>query len=307
MKRMKLGESFRKFAQDVGGALSSLARGELTISERMISKHLEDFRMSLMESDVAYDVAEEIIEGIKRELIGGRKGIGESTHKIVEDSLRKILLKILEPSRIDFDRMVEEMEKPINIVFVGVNGTGKTSTIAKIGKRLIDMGYSVVFASADTFRAGAEEQIDEHASKLGVRVIKHRYGADPAAVIYDAVSHARARGIDFVLSDTAGRSHTNVNLMDQLSKICRVTKPQLVIFVDDATVGNDAVERARRFNSALNISGCVLTRFDLDVKGGTAISISSCIRKPIFFITKGQRYTDIEKFDPDGYVRRIMS
>ena len=189
---------------------------------------------------------------------------------------------------------------------MGVNGTGKTTTIAKVAKRLLNAGYSVVIASADTYRAGAAEQIEEHASRLGVKVIKHQYGADPAAVVYDAVKYAKANRRDVVLADTAGRMHTSVNLMEQLKKICRVTNPDMVVFVDEAIAGNDAVERAKRFNELIGIDASILTKADIDDKGGAAISIAHSTSKPIIFLGTGQGYENLEKFDANSFVERLL-
>jgi len=181
--------------------------------------------VALLESDVALEVAEEIVGYVKSELVGSNYKIGGNKKDIVEQALRKALINVLNVGTLDFDDLIEQSNKPINIVFVGVNGTGKTTTISKIAKRLKDKGYSVVLAAGDTFRAGAIEQLQRHADNLGLKMIKHQEGGDPAAVIYDSLEYAKARKIDVVLADTAGRMHTNINLMDQLKKICRVSPP----------------------------------------------------------------------------------
>jgi fused signal recognition particle receptor len=302
--RSKLASFSRSVAGSIGEKAKAFADGEFILDEKDIRKPLDELFFSLLESDVAYEVAEEIVKLVRNELVGKRRKWMEKKKDVAREALKRSILSIL--SSFDFDGFIERAEKPVNIVFVGVNGTGKTSVIAKFAHMLKRRGYSVVLASGDTYRAGATEQIDEHAKKLGVKLIKHGYGADPAAVVWDAVAYARARRKDFVLADTAGRTHTNINLMEQLRKICRVTSPELIIFVDDATAGNDAIERARRFDEALNISGSVLTKIDADPKGGTAISISFCTGKPILFLTHGQRYDDIMKFDPEWLVERIL-
>ena len=197
-------------------------------------------------------------------------------------------------------------EKPFVIVFVGFNGSGKTTTIAKLAHWLKKNGLSVVIAASDTFRAGAIEQLEEHAKRVGVRVIKHDYGADPAAVAYDAIQHAKARGIDVVLVDTAGRNELNRNLMDEMRKIVRVTKPDLVIFVGDALAGNAVVEQARQFNDAVRIDGVILTKLDADARGGAALSISHAIGAPILFVGVGQGYDDLKPFDEKWFVDRIF-
>jgi fused signal recognition particle receptor len=202
---------------------------------------------------------------------------------------------------------VERLERPVHIVFVGINGTGKTTSIAKLTHRLLKSGHTVVLAAGDTFRAGAIDQLGIHASRLGVKMIKHQAGADPAAVIYDAVQYAKAHKIDFVLSDTAGRMHTNLNLMSQMEKICRVNTPDLIIFVDEAVAGNDAVERAAQFNEAVPIDGSILTKIDADAKGGAAISIAYITGKPILFFGIGQHYEDLKKFDPNWFVDQLFN
>lgn len=242
--------------------------------------------------------------------MGKRRKIGEDVEKIVENSLKDAIRDVLVCGDDfwggDFDKLFDTKDRPTHLLFVGVNGTGKTTTIAKMANYLMKKGYSVVLAAGDTYRAGAIQQLDEHAKRLNVKVIKHRPGGDPAAVLYDALAYAKARNIDAVLSDTAGRMHTNVNLMEQLRKICRVAPPDLTIFVDDATAGNDAVERAKRFLSITNFDGSILTKLDADTKGGAAISISYETKKPILFFGVGQGYDDLVKFDPDWLIERIF-
>jgi fused signal recognition particle receptor len=293
----------------VGEKVSALASGEVIISDEKVGEILDELEIALLESDVAFEVVGEIRESLKSRLSGKRKKIGESLYKIVENELKETLLEILEKNQFDFDDFVSKRlkeKKPLNIIFVGVNGTGKTTTIAKVAKRLMGK-YNIVIAAGDTFRAGAIEQIEEHAKRLGIRLIKHSHGSDPAAVIFDALKHAESRGIDIVLADTAGRMHTKKNLLDQLEKIKRVTKPDLVIFVDESIAGNDAVERARMFNEMIGIDGCILTKIDADPKGGTAISIAYTTQKPILFIGTGQSYEDLVKFDAKWLVERIFS
>jgi len=280
---------------------------EIIIDEKTIKEPLLELEMALLESDVAIDVAEEIISTIQTDLIGTKRKLRERSENIVEDALKDALLKVVSFNPLDFDEVINVAEKPVHIVFIGVNGTGKTTTIAKIADRLKKQNHSVVIAAADTFRAGAIEQIEHHAEKLGIKIIKHQQGADPAAVAYDSIEYAKARHIDVVLTDTAGRMHTNINLMDQLKKICRITPPDLVIFVDEAIAGNDAVERATLFNKTVPFNGSILTKIDADAKGGAAISIAHATSKPILFLGTGQEYKDLEKFNPDWLIKRLLT
>jgi len=279
---------------------------ERELDEKSLEKPLQTFELSLIESDVAVPVAESIISSVKAELLGTKMGRRANVDKILGSALRKAMIKALSVDEFDFDGYIKKAEKPVSIVFVGVNGTGKTTTIAKVAQRLKKQGYSVVIASADTYRAGATEQIEVHAERLNLKVIKHQLGGDPAAVVYDGVQYARARHKDVVLADTAGRMHTNVNLMEELKKISRVTNPDLVIFVDEAIAGNDAVERAKKFNETMSIDGSILTKIDVDAKGGAAISIAHTTGKPILFLGTGQEYDDLVKFQPEWLVDRLL-
>ncbi len=279
---------------------------EFIIEESTVKDILWELEMALLESDVALPVAEKIVESIKLELVGTRRKIGSDTNKIVEEALKKAILKVISVDSFDFDEFIRKANKPVSIVFVGVNGTGKTTTIAKMAERFKSQNYSVVIAAGDTFRAGAIEQIDRHAQALGIKIIKHQEGSDPAAIIYDAIQFAKAKHKDVVLADTAGRMHTNINLMDQLKKVCRVNNPDLIIFVDEAIAGNDAVERANLFNNAVPFNGSILTKADADSKGGAAISISYTTGKPILFLGMGQTYKDLVKFEPQWLISRLF-
>ena len=306
----KLRTKLRDFSKSIEHKISEKGKaaleGETILSEKDLKEPLEYLETALLESDVALSVVEELIAGVKGELAGKRKKWGVNTAKVVKKAIRDALVRVANVDKLDFDEFVDKSEKPVNIVFVGVNGTGKTTSIAKVAKKLLGNGHSVVLASADTYRAGATEQIEEHASNLGIKVVKHQYGADPTAVVYDAVKYAEANKMDVVLADTAGRMHTAVNLMEQLKKICRVTKPDLVIFVDEAMAGNDAVERAKKFDDAVGIDGSILAKADVDAKGGTAISIAHSTSKPILFLGTGQGYDDLVTFDTDWLVDRLL-
>jgi fused signal recognition particle receptor len=249
-------------------------------------------------------VVEEIKRKIKTELYRLQTSKRDASLKIKE-ALKSTITKVLASNQFDFYKKIEG-EKPFVIMFVGVNGSGKTTAIAKLAWDLNNKGKSCALGACDTFRAGAIEQLALHANRLGVKLIKHKPRADPAAVAYDAIEHARAKGGDVVLLDTAGRMHTNVNLMDEMAKIKRVAKPHLTLFVGDALTGNDAVEQAKRFDEAVGIDGTILTKIDVDAKGGAALSIAYTIKKPLLFIGTGQNYKDQILFDPRWMVNRLF-
>ncbi|MFH1134201.1 MAG: signal recognition particle-docking protein FtsY [Nanoarchaeota archaeon] len=254
-----------------------------------------DLEIMLMENNVAVEVIEKIKEDLQERLVDKplRRGKLEET---VEASLVQSLRSLFDVEQVDLIARIRK-KRPFVICFVGVNGSGKTTTIAKLAHYLKGKGMSCVLAAGDTFRAASHEQLQIHADNLGVKLIKHDYGADPAAVAFDAIEHARAKDKDVVLIDTAGRQHSNQNLMDELRKVIRVAKPDLKIFVGDSLTGNDCIEQAREFNSAVGIDGIVLSKVDVDEKGGAAISISYVTRRPIMFIGTGQEYADLEPFE----------
>ncbi|WP_323191131.1 signal recognition particle-docking protein FtsY [Halostella sp. PRR32] len=284
----------------------SLATGKFVIEEEDLEDPLWELKMALLESDVEMSVAEEILDNIRDELVGETRRFTESTGAVVEDALGEALLDVINVGQFDFDERVAEAEKPLVIIFTGVNGVGKTTSIAKLSQYLERRGYSSVLANGDTYRAGANEQIQEHAENLNKKIIAHEQGGDPAAVIYDAVEYAEANDVDVVLGDTAGRLHTNEGLMDQLEKIGRVVGPDMTLFVDEAVAGQDAVQRAKQFDDAAEVDGSILTKADADSQGGAAISISHVTGKPILFLGVGQGYDDLERFDPEEMVDRLL-
>ncbi|UCC92756.1 MAG: signal recognition particle-docking protein FtsY [Thermoplasmata archaeon] len=277
------------------------------LKEKKLDDLLDDLEVILLESDVALPVAEEIKEVLKAELVGRRLKRDVDVDEFIESALRDSIRKVLAVDPVDLDIYVEQHDKPVVLMFVGVNGTGKTTAIARIAHRYKQKGRSVVLAAGDTFRAGAIEQLTIHSERLGVKIIKHKAGSDPAAVAYDAVEHAKARYKDIVLIDTAGRMQTNVNLMDEMKKIQRIAKPDQVVFVGDSLAGNDAVEQARKFEEAVGIDFAILTKIDADAKGGAALSIAHAVGKPIAFVGTGQEYDDLEVFDPDWMVDRLFA
>lgn len=280
-----------------------------TISENDIEDVLFELELALLEGDVALEVAEQIVKSVKEDLIGRKIKRRGDVAEFTRDALKKAISDILVVEGPNLNELVQEAKKtgePLKIMFVGVNGTGKTTTISKIADHYVKEGYAPVIAASDTFRAGAIEQISYHADNIGVKIIRHQKGGDPAAVAYDAVEHARAQKKELVLIDTAGRMQTNVNLMDEMKKIQRVVKPDLAIFVGDALTGNDAVEQARKFDDAVGVDGIILTKADADAKGGAALSIGHVINKPILFLGVGQGYEDIMEFHPDWMVEQVL-
>ena len=299
---------FDKLKSGFKGLINKVTTIELKTEN--LSPILSEFKMSLAENDVAFPVADKICDELEKRLAGVQVKRLEDRKKIVEDNLRQVLLDVMLTNiRIDLLKIAEEKRKkkePFVLMFVGINGTGKTTTIAKVAQFMRDKSYSVILAAADTYRAGSIEQLEEHGRRLGLRVIKSIYGGDPAAVGYDAISHAKAHGLNIVLIDTAGRMQTNQNLMNELVKVKRVVKPDLTVFVVDSLIGNDAVMQAEEFNKAVGIDATILTKVDADVKGGSALSVTFVTQKPILFIGVGQTYKDLELFNPEKFVNMIL-
>ncbi len=284
----------------------AFATGRIIIEEEDLEDPLWDLEMALLESDVEMSVAERILETVRETMLGESRKQVETTGELVEAALHDALLDVIAVGQFDFEERIAEAEKPVTIVFTGVNGVGKTTTIAKLSEWLEERGYSSVLANGDTYRAGANEQIGEHADRLDRELISHDQGGDPAAVIYDGIEYAQANDIDVVLGDTAGRLHTSDDLMAQLEKIDRVVDPDMTLFVDEAVAGQDAVNRAKEFDAAAEIDGAVLTKADADSSGGAAISIAYVTGKPILFLGTGQGYDDITRFDPEALVDSLL-
>jgi fused signal recognition particle receptor len=274
-----------------------------------LDKVLDEFHMTLLESDVALPAADYIRDQLKLRIEQLQFTRFRDPREPVRGMLQEILLSVLEkPGQVDFFRLVEEKKKKgeqLVVVFVGVNGTGKTTSIAKLAYILQKKRYSVVLAASDTYRAGSIQQLEEHARRIGVKAIKHDYGADAAAVAFDAVNYARAHGVNVVLIDTAGRMQTNKNLLEEMRKIVRVTKPDLTMLVVDALTGNDALEQGKVFGEAVKIDGIILAKLDADVKGGSSISLSYILGRPVLLAGTGQGYDDLETFQPKEIVRNM--
>ena len=274
-----------------------------------LDKVLDEFHMTLLESDVALPAADYIRDQLKLRIEQLEFTRFSDPRGQVRGILQEILLSVLEkPGQVDFFRLVEEKKKKgeqLIVVFVGVNGTGKTTSIAKLAHLLQKKRYSVILAAGDTYRAGSIQQLEEHARRIGVKTIKHDYGADAAAVAFDAVNYARGHGVNVVLIDTAGRMQTNKNLLEEMRKIVRVTKPDLTVLVVDALTGNYALEQGKVCGEAVKIDGIILAKLHPDVKGGSSISLSYILGRPVLLVGTGQGYDDLETFQAKEIVRNM--
>ena len=305
----RLAESDMTFEIDLSEYQTSIG-GMVISGGPVLDEILEELEDELLSSDMGHDAASELITNLRSHLIGSRVSRKASLSEVVERCLRGALLSLLRAGYWDFDRTIRDFvstETPVVIMMVGVNGTGKTTTSAKIAKRLDDQGFGVVLAAADTFRAGAIDQLEAHADRLGIRCIKSQRGGDSAAVARDAIESARAKGDDVVIIDTSGRMQNKSNLMEELQKVHRVTKPHLVIFVADALAGNDAVSQAVEFQRRLTFDGAALCKLDTDARGGAALSISHATGRPIILAGTGQGYDDLDPFDPNWLVDQLLS
>ncbi len=287
-----------------------------TISAGKFEELFWDLELALLENNVSVEVMERIKEDLKKELV--EKPLPRDVEGKIAETLKKTLQDILSFDKIDLVKQIKQQQhqykqqhpqsleqKPYVIAFFGINGSGKTTSIAKLAYHFQRQGLSVVLAAGDTFRAAAIQQLEEHAQRLHLRVIKHDYGADAAAVAFDAVKFAEKNQVDVVLIDTAGRLHSNTNLMQELEKIIRVAKPDLKLFVGESITGNDCLEQARQFNELVELDGSILTKADVDEKGGAPLSIAYTIKKPILFLGTGQRYEDLEEFQAATIMERL--
>lgn len=291
-----------------GGVFSFIR--EKTIQKKHVEDILFDLEMELLQGDVAMEVVTEVVESVKENLVGKKIKRSNDITEFTYLALKNAVSDIIDIPGKSMTEMIEEKKaqgEPLVVMFVGINGTGKTTTIGKLANYYLKKGYTPVIAASDTFRAGAIEQVTHHADNVGVKIIKHQKGSDPAAVAFDAVEHARAQKKELVLIDTAGRMQTNTNLMDEMKKIKRVSKPDLVIFVGDALTGNDATEQSKKFNEAIDIDGVILTKADADSKGGASLSIGYVIKKPIMFLGMGQGYDDIMEYDAGWMLNQLFS
>jgi len=291
----------------LGATIKSFFSSEVTIGEAEVSGLLSELELSLLEADVEYGVSMEVSSQLRSRLVGMRVPKGEVAKK-TREAISQVLESIMDSDlKFDFVKRVQETEKPAKILFVGPNGAGKTTTMAKISRMLSEHGMTSVFSASDTFRAAAIEQTEVHGERLGVKVIKSKYGADPSSVAFDAVNYARSHNIDVVLIDSAGRQDTNANLLSELKKINRVAKPDIKLYIGESISGNALIDQIKAFQEAIGIDGAILTKLDCDSKGGTAISITKATGIPIIFLGVGQRYEDLVPFDPHKIAQEIMT
>jgi fused signal recognition particle receptor len=272
------------------------------LTEEKFDEIFDELELTLLENNVALEAIEKIKESLAEKLIGN--SLKETN--LTEELKNSILQLLINPK--DFLTEIKdtlEVKSPFVILFVGINGAGKTTTLAKIASLLQKNKFSVCLAAADTFRAASIEQLQQHADTLKIPMIKKDYGSDPAAVGFDAVAYAKKNKVDVVLIDTAGRMQNKDSLMKEIEKIARVTKPDMKIFLGEAITGNDATKQAKAFNDSIDLTGIILSKADVDEKGGTAISVSHVTKKPILFLGTGQSYEDLEVFDKENLIEKL--
>lgn len=288
------------------GAIKSFITKEVEITENDLDDLLEEFELELLEADVDISVAEAIKRELKEKLVGA-KVKKDALHNHINGMMKETLVgMMINDKSFELLEKIRQSEKPFRIMFLGINGSGKTTTIAKVAKLLMDNNYKVVFAAADTFRAAAIEQIGVHADRLGVKLIKRDYGSDPTSVAYDAGNYAKAHGIDVVLIDTAGRQDTNISLINEMKKMNRVIEPHLKIYIGESVAGNAIIQQISSFGREIGIDAVILTKLDCDPKGGTMLSINRVTGVPIIYVGTGQEYHDLEEFDARAIVERIV-
>ena len=295
---------------DLGGGI--VTQGGRVIKEgRVLNDLLEELEWMLLESDISSEAVTSVLAALRKSLLGARLRRGAELSKVLEAALKRALRNLLSAGYWDFDASVQSFldkgDAPVVVMLVGVNGTGKTTTAAKIAHRLQSNGLSVIAAAGDTFRAGAIQQLESHCENLGIRCVSSQRGGDAAAIARDAIESANAKNIDVVLVDTAGRMQNKTNLMKELEKVRRVANPHLVLFVGDALAGNDAVDQARMFQEMMRFDGAVLSKMDTDAKGGAGLSIAFATGRPIVFAGTGQGYDDLLQFNPDWLLDEMFS
>ncbi|HET8855890.1 MAG TPA: signal recognition particle-docking protein FtsY [Nitrososphaeraceae archaeon] len=301
---------FDKLKKAFSNIISDISKKEIT--EKDLENTLFDLEIALLESDLAQEVIDDISANLKNKLLGLSLEKDKTPKELIQLHVKKSIYEILTKSGTldlvnEINSKKENKGGPFVVVFLGINGTGKTTTVAKVANLLHKNGLSVVLAASDTHRAGAIEQLGEHARRLSLKMIHQRYGADPSAVARDAVEYGKKHRVDAILIDTAGRMQTAKNLMDEISKIVQVVKPDLRIFIGDSLAGNDAINQSKEFFAYTKFDGAILTKTDADAKGGAIISISYLTSKPIIYLGVGQNYDDIIPFDVDTFVELLFS
>ena len=292
-------------------AFSNASTGfsEKDLNEKDIEDVLFELEINLLESDVATEVIDSIKDSLKEKIIGSRVE-KKNIQNFVKQSLIEFISETFDNAgQIDLKDRINEKKssnQPFIIVFVGINGTGKTTSLAKVANMLKNEKFSVVIAAADTYRAGAIEQLREHTNRLNLKIIAQNYGSDPAAVAKDAVLYAQSHKVDCVLVDTAGRMQTSSNLMEQIAKITKVVNPDMKIFVGDSLAGNDTVNQAREFHKQVKFDCSILTKSDADARGGAALSIVKVTSSPIIYVGVGQEYDDIVKFSKQTFLENVF-
>ncbi len=300
VKKVKDKEENKKEKKELKEIPKKVSIFSKSLSEERFDELFEELELILLQNNVAYEVIDDIKKSLKENLVNGDKNVD------ILSELKKSIENILfEPEDL-IEQIKNKKDKPFVILFAGINGAGKTTTIAKVANLILKNKFSVCFAAADTFRAASIEQLQFHADKLNVPLIKKDYGADPASVGFDAIKYAQKNKIDVVLIDTAGRMNNKDSLMKEIEKIARVNNPDLKIFLGESITGNDATQQAKDFNDAIGIDGIILSKADVDEKGGTAISVSKVTGKPIYYLGTGQNYDDIEKFDSSKLINLLF-
>lgn len=272
------------------------------LTEDRFDSMFEELELILLQNNVAYHAIDSIRESLKSKLVGNSLRDIDLAEEL-KNSIKEVLI-----DSPDFIKTIKDSLKeksPYVILFSGINGAGKTTTIAKIVYLLQKNNLTSCVVAADTFRAAAIQQLEEHANKLEVPIIKKDYGTDPAAVAFDGIAYAKKNKIDVVLIDTAGRLQNRDSLMKEIEKISRVSKANMKIFLGESITGNDATEQAKVFNETISIDGIILSKADVDEKGGTAISASAVTGKPILFLGTGQEYKDLEVFDKEKLIEKL--